>query len=287
MRPAELVVTYHAGPKPASEHVSYAGVFRADPAMERIYAEAEPPTHDSWNPQSLAYPDSTFVRSTFQRIKESLTGLLDLGGGARSGSAQVALGAASGMFSSLVGGSWGTGGATDYGKPGGTDTARQASTPSDSTGEGQGDTKSSSATSGGGSEVGRGTGHPAFDGETSIPAKPVQHRPRVEYVRDPYFDERSGAAVLVQPFRLPVAGPQRVRVDLAVALPGTGVRETDPPLGAEMPGLVGWEDASETLFATPTHVIEGGDNAVWHAVVRPAPDTMTEIAIVVERVHAS
>jgi hypothetical protein len=102
----------------------------------------------------------------------------------------------------------------------------------------------------------------------------------VEYVRAPYFSERSGASVLIQEFRLPVAGTQRVRIDLAVAITGAG-REIEPPLGAAMPGLIGWEDAAGTLFATPEYVIEGGDGALWHAVVRPAPDTMTEIEVLV------
>ncbi|MFD0637004.1 hypothetical protein ACFQ9X_40970 [Catenulispora yoronensis] len=120
MRPAELVVTYWAGPKPPSEYQGYAGVFRSHDVMDDVYAKAEPPTHDAWNHQSLEYPESTYVRTTFRRIREAVDGLLGLRGTARSGAAKIALGAASSMFSGLVGGTWGTGGATDYGKPGST-----------------------------------------------------------------------------------------------------------------------------------------------------------------------
>ncbi len=64
----------------------------------------------------------------------------------------------------------------------------------------------------------------------------------MQYVGDPYYDDRDDASVLIQAFRLPVPGAQRVRIDLAVTLPGTGGRETDPPIGASMPVLIGWED---------------------------------------------
>jgi hypothetical protein len=74
-----------------------------------------------------------------------------------------------------------------------------------------------------------------------------------------------------------------VSIDLAVAITGAG-RETEPPLGAAIPGLVGWEDAAGNMFGTPRYVVEGGDGAIWRAVVRPAPDTMTEIEVLVEAI---
>ncbi|CAM5270278.1 hypothetical protein SALBM217S_01034 [Streptomyces griseoloalbus] len=122
MRPAELVVTYRPGPKPPSIHQGYAGVFRADESMDEVYAKAEPPTHDAWNPHSLERPESTYVATTFRRIDEALNGLLSLNGNAGQGASTVALGAASSYFSGLVGGAWGIGGATDYSKPGSTAT---------------------------------------------------------------------------------------------------------------------------------------------------------------------
>ncbi|MCX4525740.1 hypothetical protein OG982_08535 [Streptomyces sp. NBC_01551] len=275
MRPAELVVTYRRGPKPPSENQGYAGVFRADVSMDEVYAKAEPPTHDAWHPQSLSYPESTFVKTTFTRIDEALEGLLSLHGVVRPGASSVALGAASSHFSGLVGGAWGIGGATDYGKPGSTTVPdprrRKPAAGSSPSLEG----RSSSTAVGDGPRPGA----PAA-GDTTTPPR---RRPRVEYVGEPYYEDRAADSVLVQEFRLPVPGQQRVRIELAVVLPGAGVRETDPPVGASMPTLIGWQDHEERFHEPEDCVIEGG-NSVWRALVRPAADTMTEIGVRVEAV---
>ncbi|MFD7708079.1 hypothetical protein [Streptomyces sp. NPDC059786] len=280
MRPAELVVTYRPGPKPPSVNQGYAGVFRADVSMDDIYAKAEPPTHDAWNPQSLERPESTFVATTFRRIAESVDGLLSLSGVTRAGGSSVALGAASSMFSGLVGGAWGIGGATDYSKPGSTVARPTKKKGTDDRSSAVSDRTSAPDTSPS-SEQEAGPGTPSSGGPRS-----VVRRPRVQYVGDPYYDDRGTTTVLVQEFRLPVPGPQRVRIDLAVTLPGTGGRETDPPIGASMPELVGWEDQAGQLYRSETYVIEGSES-VWRAVVMPAPDTMTEIGVKVEAVRAS
>ncbi|MFC8760863.1 hypothetical protein ACFUAG_09120 [Streptomyces sp. NPDC057193] len=290
MRPAELVVTYRPGPKPPSENQAYAGVFRADESMDDVYAKAEPPTHDAWNPQSLQRPESTFVQTTFRRIDDALEQLLSLSGVARPGARSVALGAASTLFSGLVGGAWGVGGATAYAKPGSTATragaqeAVERGRAAASTGR-----NSHTAASANDEETARDTRNASVEDTdfADVPGTRVpgdRRRPRVQYVGDPYYDDRGELTVLVQEFRLPVPISQRVHVDLAVALPGVGGRETDPPIGAQMPTLLGWEGADGRLHASDTCVITGGES-VWRAVVQPAPDTVTEIGIRVEAVR--
>ncbi|MFF8400856.1 hypothetical protein ACF06P_04340 [Streptomyces sp. NPDC015684] len=288
MRPAELVVTYHPGPKPPSINQGYAGVFRADEAMDDVYAKAEPPTHDAWNPHSLERPESTFVQTTFRRIGEALERLLSLSGVTRPGATNVALGAASSMFSGLVGGAWGIGGATAYSKPGSTVT-RGTKSDAGAAGRRTGDRPGPASTALDSEHVDHvESGHadgqslPGMNAHTN--GRSVVLRPRVQYIGDPYYDDRADGAVLIQEFRLPVPGPQRVRIDLAVTLPGTGGRETDPPIGAGMPELVGWEDDRGRLYAADPYMLDGGDS-IWRAVVRPAPDTMTEIGIKVEAVR--
>jgi hypothetical protein len=295
MRSAELVVTYRPGPKPPSENQGYAGVFRACEDMTETYAKAEPPTHDAWNPQSLDRPESTYVQTTFRRISESLDGLLSLGGVTRPGSRNIALGAASSLFSGLVGGAWGIGGATAYSKPGSAATRRPSpeSADKDLTPSASGRSAPSARPLGAGRSRDDGTPGGVDGGPQSSTGVSAaggngtpRRRPRVLYVGEPYYDDRGHDSVLVQEFRLPAPGPQRVRIDLAVTLPGSGGRETDPPLGASMPALIGWEDADGRLYASEACLIEGGE-PVWRALVRPAPDTMTEIGIKVEAVKVS
>ncbi|MEV8014934.1 hypothetical protein AB0O76_00935 [Streptomyces sp. NPDC086554] len=277
MRPAELVVTYWPGRETGAELLSYAGVFRADEEMDATYAGAEPPTHDAWNHQGLEGQDRTFVRTTFTRLKEAVDELLELGGSTREGSANVALGAASARFSPLVGGAWGTGGATDYGT---TSTGRATAAPDDDEELPDRRARADSRRGGRGADAAD-AASPSENGTARAP------RPRVKYSGETTYEERYGHSVLVQAFTLPAPIVQRVRVELAVALPGTGNRETDPPAGAAMPGLVGWEDPTGKLHATPTLVIEGGDDTVWRAVVRPAPDTITEITVKTQAVIVS
>ncbi|WP_411091559.1 hypothetical protein [Streptomyces sp. 049-1] len=108
----------------------------------------------------------------------------------------------------------------------------------------------------------------------------------MQYLGEPFYVDSGETSLLVQEFRLPVPGPQRVRIDLAITLPGTGGRETDPPIGASMPVLVGWENEAGALHAEDPLILDGGES-VWRALVQPAPDTMTEIGIKVEGVSAS
>ncbi|MEV0287205.1 hypothetical protein AB0H36_24065 [Kribbella sp. NPDC050820] len=241
MRPAELVVTYHRGPKPPSELLAYAGVFRADQAMDDIYARAEPPTHDGWNPHSLPYPENTYVRTTFRRIQETLDGLLELGGTTRGGSAALALGAASSHFASLMGGADGLGGASDFGS------------------------SSDRSTDGGaGGRHRKGGGRPT-------------HAGAIEYVGDPSLDQYNGVPVVVQDFRVS-DGTHVVTANVAV-LAGTGARETDPPVGADQPAVLGWLSEDGEFVAERTPRLPGGDGAIWRVLVRPAHDTMTEVLI--------
>jgi hypothetical protein len=252
MRPAELVVTYHKGPKPPSELLSYAGVFRADNGMDDVYARAEPPTHDNWNPQSLHIPESTFVRTTFKRIAEALEGLLELGGTVRGGSTAISLGAASGRFASLVTGTGGLGGASDF-------TPR----PGGARGAGQGNS-----------------------GSSGNAGKHAARRARIEYVGDPYLDTRDGRPVVVQDFRIPDEGEYDVHVDTAV-LAGPGTRETEPPIGADVPEFLGWEDADGRMVDRRVARVVGGDGATWRVLVSPASDTVTELDVTAQQVTSA
>ncbi|WIX80838.1 hypothetical protein QRX50_08765 [Amycolatopsis carbonis] len=275
MRTAELVVTYHAGPKPPAEYVSYAGVFRADAELDSAFAASEPPTHDAWHWQSLEGRDKTFVKTTFTRIKEHVEELIDVDGRVKTGSSEIALGAASRTFSDLVAGSWGIGGASDYRQE------FKPVAPAAETGASQrsGDLFDSGA---GGDAGASSTQGPGVDPE---PGSSNGRRPRVEYLDSPSYEIRAGHLVLIQAFRIATPGLHRCVADLGVALAGTSSRETDPPRGADEPQFFGWEGPDGALRTEPSQVLEGSDD-VWRVLVRPAPDTTTEITVTARREEA-
>lgn len=298
MRSAELVVTYHPGPKPPSEYLSYAGVFKADTAdeIDHAFSRAEPPTHDAWNAHSLEAPDSTYVRTALRRIRDMANELLGLDKASKVGAAKISLGAASTLLSPLVGGSWGIGGATDYGPPGKagptgshrtkpkpakTRTTRAGSTPEAEWSDAE-EIFDESSTSSFDAAESDGAVLPGLNGDFFAYSTPKRKRPRIQYLDDPYYDEYDGQAVLVQEFRLPVDGPQEVGIELSVAIAGGD--ETEPPIGAAMPELMGWDDGNGVLVNEPTLITEGDAERPRRAVIRPAPDTMTDIQLRVKAV---
>ena len=73
MRPVELVVKYLDGSALPDDRIQWAGVFIAssDDEVERAFAEAEPPAHDDWIPNSLPKGRAkTFVNVALRRLKE-------------------------------------------------------------------------------------------------------------------------------------------------------------------------------------------------------------------------
>lgn len=318
MRTAELVVTYHQGPKPPAEYMSYAGVFRATEDMDATFAASEPPTHDAWAWQSLEGHNKTFVKVAFTRLKEKLDALVEINDKVKSPSAEVPLGAASREFSRLVTGSWGIGGGVHFGKakagpvarteheddgrePSGFKWPEDGSQPKASSPVPDVPASDSGPQPGGFAAPDDRT-EPPPDSEASgerpdwrslagtlpvapPPAVPAT-RPKVQYVAEPYYETRDGHVVLVQEFRLPVPGAQQVAPQLSILLPGNGVRETDPPIGAARPEFFGWENEQGLLNRANSLVVTGGPDT-WRLLVVPAPDTVTEIGVVVRRAEVA
>jgi hypothetical protein len=311
MRSAELVVRYYPGPRPMSESVGYAGVFKADTELDDTYAKAEPPTHDNWVPNQLVDREKTFVRTTFKRIDEQLEKFAEPGNTEHSSSASTPLGAVSSLFSPLVGGAWGDGGATDYAlitpMPRMSEERRfqdvvtvEPPYRSDPAPHGHGflqsgvgsgvESADSNTTSTFESESWESQPAPVFEKpdrqdlprfsghERTEPAVRPARNPRVRFEGDPSWERRFGRGVVVQRFALPVPGWQRVEARLAVSLSETGVsRETDPPVGAARPVLIGWESTDGVIVMEQVLETCGGDGREWLAVVRPAPDTITDV----------
>jgi hypothetical protein len=74
MRNAELVVKYLAGDPPPVARVEYAGVFLVDEAVDNVFARAEPPTHDDWQPHFLTERyEKTYVRKAIEEVRRTVT----------------------------------------------------------------------------------------------------------------------------------------------------------------------------------------------------------------------
>jgi hypothetical protein len=76
MRPVELVVRYFddGEPLPREDH-EWAGVFvtSEDPAIEKAFADSEPPAHDDWQPEMLPAksPGRRYVNIALKRIRDA------------------------------------------------------------------------------------------------------------------------------------------------------------------------------------------------------------------------
>lgn len=87
LRSPELVVDYVPGPAPNEGGTEWAAVFRCRPEVDRHFSSAEPPTHDSWQPELLAKSQGkTIVKVSLERIR----GFLQDRWGATAGSGRTA-----------------------------------------------------------------------------------------------------------------------------------------------------------------------------------------------------
>jgi hypothetical protein len=72
LRTPELVVKYLRGPS-RPDGMEYCGIFKANAAMNDIFARSETPTHNEWVADShLEKNEQTFVRVAMRRINENL-----------------------------------------------------------------------------------------------------------------------------------------------------------------------------------------------------------------------
>lgn len=315
MRGAELIVRYYPGPRTMSQSIGYAGVFKADIEIDDVYADAEPPTHDDWVPSQLDGNKRRFVNTTFTRINEKLEKIVESGHGDQSSSAATPLGAVSSLFSSLVSGAWGDGGFTDYGLVAPKVPVAEEPEPAYST-PGQNhadldvpglstpqytwvpdlvDTPNAStmpAAFGERQAAPMGSASSPSASGSAYRAVPTgrltaARNPKIRYEGEPAWERRDGDAVILQYFTLPTPGMQSVQSRLAVALSDTGSsRETDPPAGAAQPVLLAWESDDGVIVTSLRLETNGGDGRRWRAVVRPAPDTLTDIALYVAPLQA-
>lgn len=130
MRPVELVVRYFDDGDPLpDERTEWAGVFvtSAEPAVEKAFADSEPPAHDDWMPSMLPRgAEKTWVSVGVREIKKAAKEVASPGstvvGGART---TISLASVSGKLGSLLGAGEGEGAGPRRGRSGGGGTARK------------------------------------------------------------------------------------------------------------------------------------------------------------------
>lgn len=259
MRPVDLVVKYLEGPPFFEESGGYAAVFRADAGMDRVFAAAEPASHDAWLVDKLSGDDHRLAKQALRRINDAMKDASGPAPVSNEAGEGVSLAGMSRLMAGLMAGTAGEGAEAVF--------ATGTTSPGGIAGTGRG----SAGTAGAG-------GVPGPRGGSSGPSG----RRRVVYDGTPEHDVVDGAAVLVQRFTLPDTGSCVVHGRPVVALgDGRGV-ETEPPIGASIPTVLGWRAGNGPITPGASLHAVGGDGTVWSLIIRPAPDTMTELTVVAE-----
>lgn len=94
MRQAELVVKYLEGRPLPNNKIGYAGVFITDEAVDSVFANSEPPTHDEWNSKSLTDNwHKRYINTALRKIGEEMAGFVQAPGTAAPAGTLTPLGA--------------------------------------------------------------------------------------------------------------------------------------------------------------------------------------------------
>lgn len=74
LRGPELVIDYLSGPVAPDPAIEWVGVFRAADEFDGIFARAEPPTHDAWNPDTVDDRlEKNILRKVLRDIQKAVT----------------------------------------------------------------------------------------------------------------------------------------------------------------------------------------------------------------------
>jgi hypothetical protein len=252
MRRVELVVKYLEGPELPAPHVEWAGVFisDADAEIDHAFAEAEPPTHDDWQPSMIVdKAERRIVNVALKNIATELRrSLISTPSPPKSDDhlSGVVIGNALG---SLIASVVGSGTAKRISSPGiaGASTPSGTSATDQDHGQGRGPAQADRGSGFAGSGI-----RPHLHEMTTQPAM-VNNQPGTEVE-----------------FRVDTQGG-RVRIlgSATAAIDGTAP-EREPPLGARVPEIVGWRRPTETVVSVAGSelIVEPGDDgASWILVV--------------------
>jgi hypothetical protein len=247
MRNAELVVKYLPGPALPLETIEYGGVFVPHESIDREFAESEPPTHDDWSPEELeATRSKTLVRVALRRIKERIKEFAQPSPSEALGASSQPLGGFAGFMGLLLPGLDGTG-AGVQGQPGG---------------QRKGTAKSAQ---GGGP------------------------RPVVRLQEDRVYRIIAGQAAVL--FPVDVRHAKGTKGTIVTARPKVGVLhgqgvESEPPIGADTPEIVGWLSPSGRMRRGAEQTeIESAEGGTWWIAVRIIQEAALAMSVSAEPVR--
>ena len=265
IRSPRFVVSYTNVPKHPSGQSTF-GVFLADPDLDRDFAESEPPTHDAWIPTKGKHFDPV------RRVQTQIADILkphpatDVSRDGREEPGVVTVASA-------------LGGLLDGQSAGGD--IRVPWSPHSSIASPRGtnpDTRFGSSS--GSSAVARSPAGGVIGGGGAI-RRPSARRPSVRHDGQPQLLVMYGGTAVEFPFV--VNKPQGGGAIGVTARPDVfidGGRETEPPLGAEVPELLEWHDlATGAVSRGPDLVITQDGESRWSVVISQPADAAVTVAL--------
>lgn len=269
IRSPHFVVTYMNVPRHPSGQSTF-GVFLADPELDREFAESEPAAHDAWIPTKGKHFDPA------RRVQSQITDVLkphptsDLSHDGREEPGVVTVASALG---GLLDGQFAGGDPRLPGpplnflaSPGSSDRDNQ---PGGGTGSlaGAGSRASSDGATGGNG------------GEARAPVR--QRRPTIRLDGQPRLFVADGRTAVEFPFSVnKPQGQGEVRITARPDVFIDGGRETEPPLGAEVPKLLEWHDLSTgAVSLAPELVVTEDGESRWSVVISQPADAAVTVTL--------
>jgi hypothetical protein len=280
MRGTELVVKYLSATPMASSSMEYAGVFIVNEDVDEIFAKAEPPTHDDWNPQSLTDRyEKTYVNVALNKIRDHMEGFATPLQTAGKGESLPALG----DFADQLGGLLiGLGGKEDPRDP--AEGSGSQSVPPDAFGKEAlgGEKKGGDATP---PEPQSPPGSLSPSGLQSPPTP--QKTPRIVLADDGRLDLVDDTPALLLTFSVnPAVASKATRVEVssAVVLDNNEL-ECEPPSRGERPEVLQWINADGKTFSGSDAIdIPASDSGQWKVAVSMPVDTLLNVNLIAYKI---
>jgi hypothetical protein len=264
IRAPRFVVSYMAVPRHPSGQSTF-GTFVAHPALDQEFAQAEPPTHDAWIPTKGKHFDP--VRRINTQIADALkprpVGDVPSDGREEPGAVSVA----SALGELLDGQHEGGDIRVPWSQPPST---RPPGTDRDGSGGGVGSTAGNRPLRG-----------PTTTDPGGSSGRPSGRHTSIRYEGPPRLLERDGRTAVE--FLFTVNKPSTLAEVRITARPDVfieGGRETEPPLGAEIPELLEWHDlGTGTVLRGSDLVVTQDGQSRWSVLISQPVDAAVTVAL--------